>query len=80
MDLNISDHQIAGPVAKKISIEISEIVLNSYAMIRVSFEDETGGCVKNEHLKMEGADYDAWGNDDNYVKTWVLTKLSLTAA
>ena len=80
MDQTIADHQLTGPIAKSITIEISELVLNSHAKISVMFLDENGGCVKNEHFKMEGTDYDGWGTDDNYVKTFVLTRLGLTAA
>jgi hypothetical protein len=80
MEQNIADYQIAGPVAKKIQIIIEELVLNSHAQITVSFLDENDGVVDNKYLKMEGTDYDGWGTDDNYVKTWVLAQLGLTTA
>ena len=57
MDQTIADHQLTGPVAKSITIEISEVVLNSHAMITVMFLDANGGCVRNEHFKMEGTDW-----------------------
>ena len=80
MEQNIADYQISGPVAKKISIAIDELILNSHARITVSFIDENDRVVDNKFLKMEGSDYDAWGTDDEYVKTWVLTQLGLTTA
>lgn len=80
MELNIADYQVVGPVAKKIQIIIDELVLNSHAQITVSLLDENDGIVDNKYLKMEGSDYDGWGTDDNYVKTWVLAQLGLTTA
>ena len=80
MEQNIADHQIVGPIAKKISISVDEMVLNSHARITVSFRDSSDNNVHNEFLTMTGSDYDAWGSDDNYVKTWALSKLGLTAA
>tara|TARA_B100002019_G_C20991791_1_gene460916 strand:- start:172 stop:414 length:243 start_codon:yes stop_codon:yes gene_type:complete len=80
MEQTIADYQITGPVAKKISISIDELILNSHARITVSFFDENGSCVDNKFLTMTGTDYDAWGTDDEYVKTWALAQLGLTAA
>ena len=80
MEQNIADHQIVGPIAKKVLITVDEMVLNTHARITVSFLDENDRAVDNKFLKMEGSDYDAWGSDDNYVKTWALSKLGLTAA
>lgn len=34
--------------------------------------------VDNTMIVMEGADYDAWGNNDQYVIDYVLNKLGLT--
>lgn len=80
MEQNIADYQITGPVAKKVTITVDEIVLNSHAKITVSFLDETGSCVDNKFLTMTGADYDGWGTDDNYVISWSLAQLNISAA
>jgi hypothetical protein len=80
MEQNIADYQITGPVAKKVTITVDEIVLNSHAKITVSFFDENGSCVDNKFLKMEGSDYDGWGTDDEYVKSWTLAQLNISAA
>jgi hypothetical protein len=80
MEQNIADYQITGPVAKKVTITVDEIVLNSHAKITVSFFDENGSCVDNKFLKMEVSDYDGWGTDDEYVKSWTLAQLNISAA
>ena len=80
MEQTIADYQITGPVAKKVSISIDELILNSHALITVSLLDENDRAVDNKFLKMEGSDYDAWGSDDEYVKTWALAQLGLTSA
>ena len=41
---------------------------------------EKGETVKSGGLPMVGKDYDAWGEDDSYLSTFVLSKLGLTAA
>jgi len=79
MEQNIADHQIVGPIAKKVLITVDEIVLNTHARITVSFLDLSDNNVHNEFLTMTGSDYDAWGSDDNYVKTWALAQLGLSA-
>jgi hypothetical protein len=34
--------------------------------------------VKSERFVIEGEDYTNWGNDDDYIVNYVLTKLGLT--
>ena len=34
--------------------------------------------VKSEMILIEGTDYTNWGNNDDYIVTYVLTKLGLT--
>lgn len=38
----------------------------------------SGECILSGELLIDGADFIAWGSDDNYLINWVLTKLSLT--
>ena len=78
LSIAINDSTLAAPVVTKVEIAVSEVVLNSHAVIRVSYFDSNGTPLDHKTIKMEGADYDAWGNDDNYVTTYALTKLGLT--
>jgi hypothetical protein len=78
ISLSINDFSMPAPVVTKISVSVAEIVLNSHAVLRVSYFDSAGTPLDHKTIKMEGADYNAWGNDDEYVTTFALSKLALT--
>ncbi len=78
LSVAINDSALPAPVVTNVEISVSEVVLNSHAVIRVSYFDSNGTPLDHKSIKMEGADYDSWGNDDNYVTTFALTNLGLT--
>ena len=76
--VNITDITLDAPVASSINMEVMEIVLKSHVMIVVHYLNSNGNLLKNEMVRIEGAEYDGWGNDDDYLINLVLTKLNLT--
>ena len=56
-----------------------QVVLAQKANIAVSFyeADQEFVVLKQELIVIEGDEYMAWGNDDNYIKELVFRKLNL---
>lgn len=42
--------------------------------------DQNGQYIDNSDITLKDDDYDAWGNDDNYVKIFIANALGLTLA
>jgi hypothetical protein len=63
--------------ANKIAIYVLQVELFNSANVHVHFLNEQGQNVNLQVLLMEGADYLAWGDDDQYVVNWTLDKLGL---
>lgn len=65
-----------------IEIECRRVVLYSSATFDVRKFKKNGAnpatYAGNAVFTMTGTDYDNWGTDDEYVKTWVLGQLSAT--
>lgn len=78
LSVNITDVTLEAPVATSIEINIMELVLNSHVNVIVMFKNSNGNLLKNEFVKIEGAEYAAWGSDDDYLVNLVLSKLNLT--
>jgi len=78
ISVNIVDVTLEAPVATNIEIDIMEIVLNSHVTAVVRFLNSNGNLLKNEIVKIEGAEYAAWGNDDSYIIDLVISKLNLS--
>ena len=76
--VDINDYTLDAPIVSKINIEIMEMVLNSHVTVVVQFLNATGNLLDNKIVKIEGDEYNAWGDDDNYITNLVLTKLGLT--
>ena len=62
------------------SFEIHQmnVLLNTSAELYVCLKNADNNIVVNEYIKIEGADYDNWLNDDQYiidfVKNYILQK------
>jgi hypothetical protein len=74
----IADYPLTPVIATSIKISILELVLNSHVTVTVSFFDANGSILKNETVKIEGAEYTAWGVNDTYLTGLVLQKLGLS--
>jgi hypothetical protein len=50
--------------------------LNTSVTISVNILDENNKSIETFTLLLEGDDYNNWGNDDSYIKTFVETKIN----
>ena len=79
-DINIS--VIDSPYTKsytinKVVIRVMNLELYKSVNVHVRLMDNNQ-MVKSEMILIEGTDYTNWGNNDDYIVTYVLTKLGLT--
>lgn len=65
--------------SKKIGIFVVNLELFKSVSVDVHFYNELdgSGVIDVKSLKLEGEDYNAWSNDDNYIVTYVVNKLNL---
>jgi hypothetical protein len=61
----------------KIKIELSNLILGSCAEFNISFVNEIDEHFKYHRVKIQGADYLNWMNDDNFVIDYILNHLEL---
>jgi hypothetical protein len=78
LQVDINDYTLDTPVVTKIEIEVMEMALNSHVSFIVRYLNLAGNLLDNKFVKIEGDEYNAWGDDDNYITNLVLTKLGLT--
>jgi hypothetical protein len=62
---------------EKVKIELSNLILGSCAEFSVSLVNENEEHFKYIRVKIEGADYLNWMNDDTYVVDFILNHLEL---
>ena len=78
IQVDINDVTLAAPVVSKIEMEVMEMVLDSHVIMVVRYLNADGNLLDNKSVKISGAEYNAWGDDDSYITNLVLTKLGLT--
>lgn len=78
ISINIVESALPRPVATKIELSVTEVVLNSFVSISVAYYNSNDNLIHNEYVKIEGEEYNNWGLDDQYLVNLVLTKLGLT--
>mgnify|MGYP000374421476 CR=1 FL=1 len=76
--VDINDFTLAAPVVTRVEMEVMEMVLNSHVVMIVHYLNAAGNLLDNKIVKIDGDEYNAWGDDDNYIINLVLTKLGLT--
>jgi len=75
---------IAGINANYLHVQVLHMEANTSARLSCVFfsgnpESPMQTALANRTLNMTGADYQAWTTDDNYVMTWAIAQLGLTA-
>jgi len=79
---DIADYEIPQEpkIAKRIQIKIAGMVFNESATFQVSYflNDYDKNVQKIEYINVEGDEYAAWNNDDDYIINLVLDKLGLS--
>jgi hypothetical protein len=63
-------------VINNIEIRILNISLNNFVDLSVTMKQD-GNYVDSKYMRIEGEEYQAWGNDDDYLENLVLQKLGL---
>ena len=76
--INIQPKDITQTVSK-ILIKVSNLELNSYAIIKVQTFDSNDGMITHEQFILSGLDYDNWTND-NFLIEYVCNKYNYTLA
>ena len=77
IQVDVNDFTLDAPVVSKIEMEVVEMVLDSHVTMIVHYLNANGNSLDNKIVKIEGEEYNAWGDDDNYIINLVLTKLGL---
>ena len=77
IQVDVNDFTLDAPVVSKIEMEVMEMVLDSHVTMVVHYLNANGNSLDNKIVKIEGEEYNAWGDDDNYIINLVLTKLGL---
>jgi hypothetical protein len=62
------------------SISITNISFGQSATFNVLLFEPSGQLIRCDQQTLSGADYDAWGTNDQYVVTYMLNLYGLTAA
>lgn len=78
IQVDVNDFTLDAPVVVKIEMEVIEMILDSHVTMAVRYLNDNGNLLDNKIVKIEGDEYNAWGDDDNYIINLVLTKLGLT--
>lgn len=78
LQVDVNDFSLDAPVVTKIEMEVMEMVLDSHVTMMVRYLNAAGNVIDNKYVKIEGEEYNAWGDDDSYITNLVLTKLGLT--
>jgi hypothetical protein len=66
---------ITSSIYSRFTISVDSLTLGAYARFTVKIFDVSFNQVNSVSLFMEGADYQAWGGDDNYVYEWANAQL-----
>ena len=59
-----------------IYLAIESIELFNSVSLRITYMDTNGAYVETEIIKLGGAEYLAWGNDDTYLYDYILNFMS----
>ena len=62
------------------TMDISVIAMELFKSVTVNvrFMDERGACVEADNIRIEGADYLAWTNDDTYILRYVALRKGIS--
>lgn len=63
---------------KSVNISFYNLILHTSIQARVNMIDENGGLIDSKFLLIEGEEYNNWGNDDDYLRDLILSKLNLS--
>ncbi len=77
-NINVQDkEQVKIFVINNIEMRVVNLSLNKFVDVNVTLKQDNS-FVSSVYLRIEGEEYAAWGNNDDYLENLVLTKLGLT--
>lgn len=59
-----------------VEIRILSLSLGNYVDLNVTLK-QGQEYIRSEYMRIQGEEYSAWGNDDDYLENLVLTKMGL---
>jgi len=79
--MNSTTYPLSTPIQQVINItqynvSLYNFTLNTSVTISVNILDENNRVINSLNFMLEGEDYQNWGNDDAYIKTFVETKIN----
>ncbi len=66
-------------IFKYFVVYIDKIVLHESVSLRADLLDENKGYIRTQGFELKGADYAAWGSDDDYIFTKVAQLLGASS-
>jgi hypothetical protein len=64
-------------LVNKFSINVLSISLNERAVVSANIYNKNDMILYSKNFIIEGEEYNAWDNDDNYLKNLIASKLDL---
>lgn len=64
-------------VINNIEMRVVNLSLNKFVDVNVTLKQDNS-FVSSVYLRIEGEEYAAWGNNDDYLENLILSKLGLT--
>jgi hypothetical protein len=77
ISFDISNFALEPVIATSIMITTMDYPESSLLMLKVGFLNADGHPVKDETVIIEGSEYAAWGNNDEYIIQLVMNKFGL---
>jgi len=74
ISFNIANFALEPVIATSIAISTMDYPESSLLMLKVIFVNADGHPVKDETVTIEGSEYAAWGNSDEYLTNFVMQK------
>jgi hypothetical protein len=78
ISVNITDFAIESVIATSIIISYMDHAESSVLLLKVVFANADGHPVMDKTIILEGSEYAAWGNSDEYLTELVMERLGLT--
>jgi hypothetical protein len=77
ISFNITNFALEPVIATSIMISSMDYAESSQLILKVIFVNANGHPVKDETVIIEGSEYAAWGNSDEYLTQLVMQKFGL---
>lgn len=71
---------ITSHTATSIELRVNELILNKSVRLMVLIKDNYGNVIKVENVLIEGDDYNAWIDSDDYLINLILNRLGLESS